>query len=59
MSFQREIPSCVSHLPLSKQQYLESFKLRELAEDNFKFDGNDRRFSKWIENTDRKEEIAC
>ena len=37
--------------PFPKQQILDSSELRDSAYDNFKFDENDRRFSKWIENT--------
>ena len=32
--------------------------MKELAEDNFNFDGNGREFFKWIENTVGKGEIA-
>ena len=35
-----------------------SFKLRDFADDKFKFDENRRKFSKWVENTVRKGEIA-
>ena len=34
-------------------------KLKEVAEDDFKFDENGRKFSKRVENTVRKGEIAC
>ena len=37
---------------------LDSSKLKEFADDNFKFDKNDRKFSKWVENTVEKEKIA-
>ena len=37
---------------------LDSSKLKEFAEDNFKFDENDRMFSKQTENTVVKGEIA-
>ena len=33
--------------------------MKELADDNFKFDENGRKFSKRAENTVRKGEIAC
>ena len=36
----------------------ESSKLKEFADDNFKVDENGRKFSKWIENTVGKGEIA-
>ena len=32
--------------------------MKEFADDNFKFDENGRKLSKWIENTVGKEEIA-
>ena len=35
-----------------------NFRLNELADVNFKFDENGRKFSKWVENTVRKGEIA-
>ena len=38
---------------------LDSSKLKEFADDNFKFDENGRNFSKWVENTVGKGEIAC
>ena len=33
--------------------------MKEFADDNFKFDENGRKFSKRVENTVGKEEIAC
>ena len=45
-------------LPSSKRQILDSYKLKELADDNFKFDENGRMFSKWVKNTVGKAEIA-
>ena len=44
--------------PFPKRQILHSFKLKEFADNNFKFDENDGKFSKWIENTVGKGEIA-
>ena len=41
-----------------KQQILDSSKLKEFADDNFKFDENGRKFSKRVENTVGKVEIA-
>ena len=41
----------------SKQQILDSSKLKELAEDYFKFDENGREISKWVENTVGKEKL--
>ena len=34
-------------------------KVKEFADDNFKFDENDKKFSKWVEDTVGKGEIAC
>ena len=39
-------------------KFLDSSKLKEFADDNFKFDENDRKFSKLVKNTVRKGEIA-
>ena len=44
--------------PITRQQVLDSSKLKEFAEDNFKFDENGRKLSKWVENTVGKGEIA-
>ena len=33
-------------------------KLKQFADDNFKFDENSKKFSKWVENTVGKGEIA-
>ena len=44
--------------PFHKRQILDSSKLKEFADDNFKIDENGRKFSKWVENTVGKEEIA-
>ena len=41
-----------------KRQSLDSSKLKELADDNFKLDESGRMFSKWVENTVEKGEIA-
>ena len=53
---------CTSHYYFSLTCYqttiLDSSKLKEFADDNFKFDENGRRLSKWVENTVGKEEIA-
>ena len=46
------------YLTLSQQQILDSFKLKEFADDNFNFDENGREFSKQVENTVGKGEIA-
>ena len=40
-----------------KQQLLDSSKLKEFADDNFKFHENGTKFPKWVENTVGKGEI--
>ena len=45
-------------LPFPKRQILDISKLKECTDDNFKFDKNGRKFSKWEENTVGKGEIA-
>ena len=45
-------------LTFPKRHILESTKLKEFADDKFKFDENDRKFSKPIKNTVGKGEIA-
>ena len=37
---------------------LDSSKPKEFADDNFEFDENGRKFSKWVQNTVGKGEIA-
>ena len=44
--------------PFCKRQILYSSKLKEVADDNFEFDENERKFSKQVENTLGKGEIA-
>ena len=39
--------------------FLDSSKLKEFADNDFEFDEHGRTFSKWAENTMGKEEIAC
>ena len=72
--FQREILSATVNLssaytldldkpvvtlyPCPKRQVLDSSKLKEFADDNFKSDGNDEKFSKRVENNVGKGEIA-
>ena len=61
--FSKKILQCGNEInvntePFPKQQVLDSPKLKELADDNFKFDENCRKFSKQVENTVRKGEIA-
>ena len=46
------------NLTFIKQQILDSSKLKEFADDNFKFDENGWKFSKRLENTVGKWEIA-
>ena len=45
--------------PFPKQQILDFSKLKEFADNNFKFDENKRMFLKLVENTVGKGEIAC
>ena len=47
-----------SPYPFSKRQILESSKLKEFADDNFKFNENGRKFSERVENNAGKGEIA-
>ena len=46
------------HEPFSKQQILDFSKMKEFADNNFIFDENGRKFSKWGENIVEKGEIA-
>ena len=46
----------IQHFP--KRQILDSSKLKKLADGNFEFDENGRKFSRWVENTVGKGEIA-
>ena len=48
----------VKDSPITKRQILDSSKLKEFADDNFKFDKNGRKLSKRIEITVGKGEIA-
>ena len=48
----------VSLNSLPKRQILDSSKLTEFADDNFKFNENGKKFSKWVENNVGKGEIA-
>ena len=52
------LPAIVFNLTLSQRQVLDPSKQKEFADDNFKFDENDRKFSKPVENTVGKGEIA-
>ena len=49
---------CFFFQPFTKRQILYSSKLKEFADDNFKFDGNGRKFLKRVESTVGKGEIA-
>ena len=52
-------PLVVFLKPFPRQQILDFSKLKEFADDNFKFDKNGRKLSKRVENTVGKGEIAC
>ena len=58
ISHKQVIPKLWIHSPFPKQQILDSSKLREFGDDNFKFDENCRKISKPIENTVGNGEIA-
>ena len=45
--------------PFPNDKILDSSKLKEFADEHFKFDVNGRKFSKWVENNVGKGEIAC
>ena len=49
---------CQAHLTHYRQQILYSSKLKEFADDNFKFDENGSKLSKRVENIMGKGEIA-
>ena len=49
---------CAGEVIITRRQILDSSKLKEFAEDNFKFDKHGRKLSKWVENTVGKGEIA-
>ena len=51
-------PPLVKDLPITRRQISDSSKQKEFADDNFKFDKNGRKLSKWVENTVGKGEIA-
>ena len=54
-------PSIIIQFPfltLSQTISFRRFRTKEFTEDNFEFDENDRKFSKWVENTEGKGEIA-
>ena len=45
--------------PFPKRQILDTSKLKEFVEENFKFDENRKKFPKLVENTVGNGEIAC
>ena len=47
-----------SWYPITRRQILDSSKLKEFDDDNFIFDQNSGKLSKWVENTVGKGEIA-
>ena len=55
---QKENLRILVYQPFPKRQILDSSKLKEFADDNFKFDENGLEFFKWVENTLGKGEIA-
>ena len=56
------VPECndklIQCLTFSRTTSFRLFQLKESADDNFKFDESGRMFSKWVENTVGKGEIA-
>ena len=46
-----------STYPFPKRQILDNYKLKDFADDNFRFDENGRKFSKRVENTGEKEKL--
>ena len=50
--------NAIQHLPFSKQQILDSSKLKEFADNNFKSVENCRKFLKQVQNILGKEENA-
>ena len=56
--FPESIKVSIGWLLFPKRQILDSSKLKEFADDNFKFDENSGEFSKRVENTVGKGEIA-
>ena len=57
-SRQLSMGSLFAFNPLLDDKFLDSSKLKEFADDNFKFDENSRKLSKRVENTVGKGEIA-
>ena len=46
-------------MQVTGQLWFNSSELKEFADDNFKFDENGRKLSKWVENSVEIGEIAC
>ena len=57
-SFQKEFSVYSLFNPLPDDKILDRSNLKQSAENNFKFDENSRKFSKWVENTAGKGEIV-
>ena len=51
--------SLMNTLTLYQMTNFRLFQLKEFADNNFKFDENDRKLSKRVENTVGKRKIAC
>ena len=58
LSFAKEILVSAAIDNITRRQILVSAKLKKFADDNFKYYENGRKFSKWVENTVGKGEIA-
>ena len=52
------VTETLAKLTLTQTKILDSSKLNEFEDDNFKFDEKGRKFSTWVENTVGKGEIA-
>ena len=52
------ISEMIIDLTYNQMTILDSSKLKEFADNNFKFDKNGRKLFKWVENTVGKGEIA-
>ena len=48
----------MSHYPFTKCQIMDYSKQKKFSDDNFNFDENGRKLSKWVENIEGKGEIA-
>ena len=58
LSVYSPLAPCDSLNPFPNDKILDSFKLKEFADDNFDFNENGRKFSERVENTVGKGEIA-